>query len=286
MSVPSFSDLGKSARNVFRTGYHYGKSLVKLTCTKAGEPLNMNSDLSLDCDTKKLSGTAGAEYKTQEYGTFLEKWTLDGTIIVGYILNRTPLADVGLRSEISYNPSTTAKAIKIGATCVKENINAICSISSDMNSNVNILGSIVTAIKGLIIGYQGGYSTEANRMTTNDIGMAFNYGDTDFHFRCNSIPQECGISVLYKVNEQWEAVVNGMMYKNGGNEDYTLGAAAKYIIDEKSTFRFKLNTDLQLGFSLQQQLADQITASLSFNVDCTNVQRGGHKVGLAIQIEG
>ncbi|XP_076276105.1 non-selective voltage-gated ion channel VDAC1-like [Lasioglossum baleicum] len=286
MSVPSYTDLGKSARDVFKMGYHYGKSLIKLTCKKSGEPLNMNSDLALDCDHKKLSGTAGAEYKTEECGTFLQKWTLDGTVTVGHILNPALIADVGFQTELSYNPSTTAKTIKIGATCVKEIINASCSISSDMNSNVNILGSIVAAIKGLLIGYQGGYSTETNRLTKNDMSMAFSYRDVDFHFRCNSMPQECGLSVMYKVNEEWETAINGLMYKNGGSQDYTVGAAAKYIIDDKSTFRCKFNTDLQLGFSLQQQLAEQITAALSFNVDCANVQRGGHKVGLAFQIEG
>lgn len=67
-----------------------------------------------------------------------------------------------------------------------------------MNANVNVLGSIVTALKGLVIGYQSGYSTETSRMTKNDVGMAFSYRDVDFHFRCNSIPHEFGLSVVYK----------------------------------------------------------------------------------------
>ncbi|KZC05211.1 Voltage-dependent anion-selective channel [Dufourea novaeangliae] len=287
MSVPSFSDLGQSARNVFSTGYHYGKSLIKLVAKKTGDNFDVNTDLALDCDAKKLSGTAGAVYKTQDYGSFLQKWTMDGTLVVGYILrNGTPISDVGLRSEISYNPGTDDKAIKIGANCSKENFSALCSISSDMNSNVNILGSIVTAIKGLLIGYQAGYSSETNKMTKNDLGMAFNFYDVDFHLRCNTIPHEFGLSLLYKVNEDWETAVNGLVSKNGGIQDSTVGAAAKYNIDERSTFRCKFNTDLQLGMSLQQKLDDTVTVSLSCNVDCANVTRGGHKVGFALEIEG
>lgn len=79
--------------------------------------------------------------------------------------------------------------------------------------------------------------------------------------------------------------MNCLMAKNGGMQDYTLGAAAKCNIDERSTFRFKLNTDFQLGMSLQQKFDDRITLSLSCNVDCTNVSAGGHKVGLAQEIE-
>lgn len=54
MSVPSFSDLGKSARDIFKTGYHYGKSLIKLTSKKIDETIEMNTDLSLDRDAMKV----------------------------------------------------------------------------------------------------------------------------------------------------------------------------------------------------------------------------------------
>nr|XP_031830517.1 voltage-dependent anion-selective channel-like [Nomia melanderi] len=123
-------------------------------------------------------------------------------------------------------------------------------------------------------------------MTKNDVGMAFSYRDVDFHFRCNSIPHEFGLSVLYKVNDDWDVAMNGLMAKNGGMQDYTVGAAAKCNIDDRSTFRFKFNTDFQLGMSLQQKFDDRITLSLSCNVDCTNVKAGGHKVGFALEIEG
>lgn len=55
MSVPSFSDLGKSARDVFRTGYHYGKSLIKLNVrAKSSGNVEMNSDLRLEYETSKV----------------------------------------------------------------------------------------------------------------------------------------------------------------------------------------------------------------------------------------
>lgn len=55
MSVPSFADLGKSARDVFVTGYHYGKSLMKLT-GKAGTGGNVqvDSDLRVYFDDSKV----------------------------------------------------------------------------------------------------------------------------------------------------------------------------------------------------------------------------------------
>ncbi|XP_043591019.1 voltage-dependent anion-selective channel protein 3-like [Bombus pyrosoma] len=122
-------------------------------------------------------------------------------------------------------------------------------------------------------------------MTKNDLGLAFSYQDVGFHFRCTSIPYEYGLSLLYKVNSDWDAAINGILARSGGIQKWTLGAAAKCNIDEGSTFRCKFNTDLQLGLSLQQKLDENATLSLSFNIDCANVTRGGHKVGLAFEIE-
>ncbi|KAF3424894.1 hypothetical protein E2986_05723 [Frieseomelitta varia] len=281
MSVPSFTDLGKNARDVFRTGYHYGKSLIKLGIkSKASEKLTMSSDLRLNCDTSKLTGVADAEYKTDDYGSFLQKWTTDGMITLGYGVRQTIITDVGLKSEISYNPATAAKIMKVGANVTKQAINA-----NDGNSNVDILGSVVTAVKGLLIGYQGGYNTETSKMTKNDLGLAFSYQDVGFHFRCTSIPYEYGLSLLYKVNPDWDAAINGILARNGGVQQWTLGVAAKCNIDEGSTFRCKFNTDLQLGLSLQQKLDENVMLTLSFNIDCANVTRGGNKVGLALDIE-
>jgi len=68
-------------------------------------------------------------------------------------------------------------------------------------------------------------------------------------------------------------------------QKWIVGAAAKCKIDERSILRFKFNTDLQLATSLLQKLSDGVTLILSFNIDCANVTRGGHRVGLALNIE-
>ncbi|XP_076395127.1 non-selective voltage-gated ion channel VDAC1-like [Megachile rotundata] len=287
MSVPSFSDLGKSARDVFRSGYHYGKSLIKFTAkASSANSLQVDSNLQLNCDEATLNGTANVEYKTSDYGNLLQKWTTDGTVTLGYHLNGLPLSHMGLLAEIIYNPATTAGTVKFGVKCTPQNVNALCTVVSDLNSNVNILGSLVTAVKGLMIGYQGGYSTETNRMTKNDLGLAFNYGDVGIHFQCVSIPHECGLSVLYKVNRDWDVGINGIVAHSGGMKKWTLGTGAKCQMDETSTFRCKFNTDLQLGLSMQHKLDPNVLLTLSFNVDCANVTRGGHKVGLALDITG
>lgn len=79
--------------------------------------------------------------------------------------------------------------------------------------------------------------------------------------------------------------MNGIYGKRSDVEKWTVGAAAKCSLDERSVLRFKFNTDLQLATSLSQKLSDGVTLILSFNIDCANVTRGGHRVGLALNVE-
>lgn len=55
MEAPSFADLGKSARDVFKTGYHQGKGLIKLNVkTKTAKRFQMTSDATLNCEASKV----------------------------------------------------------------------------------------------------------------------------------------------------------------------------------------------------------------------------------------
>lgn len=80
MAPPTYNDLGKSARDVFGQGYHFG--LFKLDVkTKT------NSDVEFCCggvsnqDTGKVFGSLETKYKFKEYGlTFSEKWNTDNTL--------------------------------------------------------------------------------------------------------------------------------------------------------------------------------------------------------------
>lgn len=87
------------------------------------------------------------------------------------------------------------------------------------------------------------------------------------------------------VNPDLDVAVNGIFARRGDVQKWTVGAGAKCKIDDSSTLRFKFNTDLQLATSLLQKLNDGVALILSFNIDCANITRGGHRVGLALNVE-
>lgn len=53
MEVPSFADLGKNARDVFKTGYHHG--LIKFNIkTKSTKRFQITSDTTLNFEASKV----------------------------------------------------------------------------------------------------------------------------------------------------------------------------------------------------------------------------------------
>ena len=70
MSPPSYSDLGKNARDIFSKGYHFG--LLKLDCkTKTKSGVEFSSGGSSNQDTGKVFGSLETKYRISEYGMLM-----------------------------------------------------------------------------------------------------------------------------------------------------------------------------------------------------------------------
>ena len=67
MAPPVYADLGKSSRDVFGKGYHFG--LVKLECkTRTASGMEFTTSGSNSTDTGKVVGALETKYKVKEYG--------------------------------------------------------------------------------------------------------------------------------------------------------------------------------------------------------------------------
>merc|ERR1712098_203854 len=80
MSPPSYSDIGKQARDVFGKGYHFG--LVKLEVkSKTSSGVEFTAGGNTTTEGCKVSGSLETKYKIKEHGLSLtEKWTTDNSL--------------------------------------------------------------------------------------------------------------------------------------------------------------------------------------------------------------
>ncbi|XP_009075495.1 PREDICTED: voltage-dependent anion-selective channel protein 2-like, partial [Acanthisitta chloris] len=78
---PSYSDLGKSARDVFNKGYGFGMVKLELKTKSSSGVLEFAAAGSSNTDTGKASGSLETKYKVKDYGlTFTQKWNTDNTL--------------------------------------------------------------------------------------------------------------------------------------------------------------------------------------------------------------
>lgn len=70
-----------------------------------------------------------------------------------------------------------------------------------------------------------------------------------------------------------------------GSNATKLGIGAVYNLDKDAAVRAKVDNQSQIGLGYQQRLRDGVTVTLSTLVDGKNFNAGGHKVGLALELE-
>ena len=88
MAPPVYADLGKTSRDVFGKGYHFG--VLKLNCkTKTSTGVEFTSGGSSNLDSGKVLGNLETKYKIPEYGELNKAlspvYTLAGSVIIYFV---------------------------------------------------------------------------------------------------------------------------------------------------------------------------------------------------------
>jgi len=281
MAPPTYADLGKAARDVFGKGFHFG--LVKLDVkTKTGAGLEVNSSGQSNTDSGKVSGSLELKHKCTLSGLNLNtKWNTDN-LVTGSISAQDQLVP-GLKVTLdsSLSPDTAALAGKLGAELCSEALRL--AMDTDLSLTGPLLtSSAVAAHRGWLSGWQGVFDTSKSKLVKNNLALGYAIGDFALHCNVND-GQIFGASLYQKVNSNIETGVN--LGWTASSSTTSFGVAVKYTVDKTSCFRAKINNSSQIGLGATQQIRPGLALTLSTLVDGKNFNQGGHKVGLALELE-
>lgn len=281
MAPPSYSDLGKQARDIFGKGYHFG--LWKLDCkTTTASGIEFNTAGHSNQDNGKVFGSLETKYKVKEYGlTFTEKWNTDNTLNTEIAVQDKLLEGLKLSFEGSFAPQTENKTGKFKVCYGQENV----QINSDIN--VDLAGPLVNAsgvfgYQGWLAGYQTAFDTQKSKITTNNFALGYKTKDFVVHTNVND-GHEFNGSIFQKCSDKIDCGVQ-LSWTSGSNAT-KFGIGAKYQLDDDACLRAKVNNASQVGLGYQQKLRDGVTLTLSTLVDGKNFNAGGHKIGVALELE-
>jgi hypothetical protein len=106
MAPPVYSDLGKSAKDLFNKGYNYGT--VKLDVkTKTDNNIKFNFTGEHNTDVQKSLGTLEAKWECKKHGVvFVEKWNTDNILKSELSVENNIVDGLKLTLDSSYAPAS------------------------------------------------------------------------------------------------------------------------------------------------------------------------------------
>ncbi|XP_075592918.1 non-selective voltage-gated ion channel VDAC3 isoform X1 [Balearica regulorum gibbericeps] len=278
---PSYSDLGKSARDVFNKGYGFGMVKLELK-TKSSSGVEFTATGSSNTDTGKASGSLETKYKIKDYGlTFTQKWNTDNTLGTEVSMEDQLAEGLKVALDTTFVPNTGKKSGKLKTSYKREYVNLGCNIDIDL-SGPTIYGWAVLGYEGWLAGYQMAFDTAKSKLSQNNFALGYKAGDFQLHTNVND-GTEFGGSIYQKVNNKVETSVN--LAWTAGSNNTRFGIAAKYQLDEKTSIVAKVNNASLIGIGYTHALRHGVKLTLSGLVDGKNFSAGGHKVGLGFELE-
>ncbi|KAK3102548.1 hypothetical protein FSP39_012101 [Pinctada imbricata] len=281
MAPPTYSDLGKAARDLFSKGYNFGSfKLDAKTKTDSGVEFNVSGGQSTD--SGKVNGKLETKYKCSDYGlTFKEEWNTDNILKTEIAIEDQFVNGLKLEFNTSFAPQTGKKSGKIKTSYKMDYVNLGCDLDFDF-AGPTVHGAAVLGYNGWLGGYQMSYDTSKSKLTKNNFAFGYEAGDFTIHTNVNDGSEFAG-SVYHKVNKDLEAGVN--LSWSSGNNSTMLGLGAKYKLDKDSSLVAKVNNSSQIGLGYTTKLRDGVKLTVSSLVEGKNLNSGGHKVGLGVEFE-
>ncbi|KAG8331002.1 Voltage-dependent anion-selective channel protein 2 [Homalodisca vitripennis] len=146
MAPPTYGDLGKSARDVFGKGYHFG--LWKLDVkTKTSSGVEFSTGGVSNQETGKVFGTLETKYKLKDYGvTFTEKWNTDN-VLVTEVSAQDFMKGVKVSLDTSFKPQTGDKSLKAKTEFRNQTVSVNCDL--DFKAGAPVVNAAA------VLGYNG-----------------------------------------------------------------------------------------------------------------------------------
>jgi len=281
MAPVVYGDLGKSARDVFGKGYHF--NLMKLEVkTKTATGVEFTTEGTSNSENGKVAGALESKYKFKEHGlTITEKWNTDNKLSTKVDLQDKIMKGLKLTLDTSFSPQTGAKS-GVLKTEYKHDLLSVNTETDLTLEGPTINGSAVIGHQGWLAGYQMAFDTNKSKLKKNNFALGYVKGDCTIHGNVND-GDVFGASIFQKVNPTLDTAVN-VGWVASKNET-SFGIGCKYALDDSASIRAKVNNSSHVGLGYQQKLRDGVTLTLSTLIDGKNFQQGGHKVGLALELE-
>ncbi|XP_001356073.2 voltage-dependent anion-selective channel [Drosophila pseudoobscura] len=296
MAPPSYPDLGKLARDLFRRGYHPG--VWQLDCKSMSSPgIEFFTTGFASQDHSKVAGSLQSKYKIEDSGlTLTERWNTDSWFF-GEIVQKDKLAQgLMLGLEGRFQPSSDSKDGKFKLGYVEDHFNFLTDMGISSSPIMNC--SLVLGHKEFLGGLGCTFDLGDTSLSSWKVALGWSNDKATLHGELKDGDSWLA-SLFYKLNDQIDAAVELTKTGGGGGgpepaegeaeqaggSDVTVGVGMIYRLEGDALIRAKINSKAELGLGYEQKVREGITASISAVLDGRNISDGNHKFGVGLALE-
>ncbi|KAL4239363.1 Voltage-dependent anion-selective channel protein 2 [Mactra antiquata] len=281
MAPPSYSDLGKAAKDLFSKGFNYGTNKVEVK-TKTESGIKFTTKGNHNTDTGRMSGDLKTEYKCSDYGlTFNETWTTDNELSTEVSIEDQLAQGLKLAFETKFAPQTGKKSGKVKGGFKNDYVNLNCDVDFNF-SGPTVNGNAVLGYNGFLAGYQMAFDTSKSTLSKSNFALGYDGGD----YTINTSVVDASVfggSVFQSVNKNLDVGVD-LSWTSGTNTT-SFGLAGKYVLDKNASVSAKVNNNGQVGLGYSQNVRNGVKLTLSSQIEAKNINAGGHKIGMGLEFD-
>ncbi|CAF0807564.1 unnamed protein product [Adineta ricciae] len=281
MAPPKFGDLNKQVSDIFNKGYFF--NVFKLDVkTRTANGVNFNVIGEHNTETARTFGSLETKYVVPEYGlTFLEKWNTDNLLKCEITADNQLAQGFKVVFDASLVPNTGKKTAELRTAYTHDKAHVETNVAFDAAGPI-LNGAVVLGHQGWLAGYQYVFNTARSMLTKNNFAVGFRAKDFTLYANMNDA-NEVGGSVYQRINDRLETGVQ-LAWTAGSNQT-RFALASKYQLDGQTVVGAKVNNICQVGLSFQQLLRPGVKLTLSALFEAKNLNAGGHKVGLGLELD-
>ncbi|XP_025417362.1 voltage-dependent anion-selective channel-like [Sipha flava] len=279
MAPPSYSDLGKAARDVFNNGYVF--DVLKLDLKT-----NQNVEIKAGGTQHFTSGAVNANLETKyvinknKYlFNFVEKWNTNDVMTTEASVSGL-LPGVKVIADGTFDRKKQTKTVKVKAEYKNDYISV--NLDNEFKALKPIINaSAVVAYNGWLGGFNVKYNTDSQTLQSNNLALSYVAKQFVFTTAVND-NTVFGGSVFQKLSDQLDLGLQ-VSWSSESN-DSSLAIGTQYQLNNDVKLRAKINNKSQLCLGSGIKVKDGVTLTLASLFECRQFNQGGHKFGIGLEL--
>jgi len=268
---PTFSDLGKVAKDVFNKGFSIGSNKLTVN-TKTASGIALSPSFELKNDT--LVAAFESSGSPADGFTLKEKWTSDNVTKTNFVVTDKIAKGLKVDLEVIVNPASGKKSATAKTAYKTDCFNGTFDANLDL-AGPTLVATAVTEYSGVQGGAEVAFDTEKSKLTKNTIAVGYVHKDFNFVGFVRDLSLFEGL-LHHKVNAETE--IAAKLDWNNQTHACAFNFGAKHALDADTNLRAKIDCSGKTTLSMTHKVKPWLNVTLSNQLNAKTLSGVSHGI--------